>query len=241
MGVIAMIPARLESTRFPNKMLADLNGKSVILTTYLNVVKTNLFDKVYVVTNSEDIAVEIERVGGSAIYDQTQYDCGTDRIASVVHHVAQFDKDIIINVQGDEPIMDKETIQALIKALQDGADAATVQVKIRHQDAQNPNLVKVLSDSKGRALCFSRHPVPYQMAETATYWRHLGLYGFKKWALEYFRGLERGPIEKSESIEAWRFLENGLHLQMINVDKPTIGIDTPEDLEKVKKLLKNNS
>ena len=241
MGVIAMIPARLESTRFPNKMLADLNGKSVILTTYLNVVKTNLFDKVYVVTNSEDIAVEIERVGGSAIYDQTQYDCGTDRIASVVHHVAQFDKDIIINVQGDEPIMDKETIQALIKALQDGADAATVQVKIRRQDAQNPNLVKVLSDSKGRALCFSRHPVPYQMAETATYWRHLGLYGFKKWALEYFRGLERGPIEKSESIEAWRFLENGLHLQMINVDKPTIGIDTPEDLEKVKKLLKNNS
>ena len=241
MSVIAMIPARLESTRFPNKMLADLNGQSVILTTYLNVIETGIFDKVYVVTNSEDIVAEIETVKGRVIYDQTPYDCGTDRIASVVHHVAQFDKDIIINVQGDEPIMDKETIEALIEALQGDADAATVQVEIDHQDAQNPNLVKVLSDSKGRALCFSRHPVPYQMAETATYWRHLGVYGFRKWALEYFKGLERGPIERAESIEAWRFLENGLHLQMVNVDKPTIGIDTPEDLEKVKNLLKNNS
>lgn len=241
MSVIAMIPARLESTRFPNKMLANLNGQSVIMTTYLNAINTGLFDRVYVVTNSEDIKAEIETVDGRVIYDPTPYACGTDRIAAVCHHVTKYDNDIIINVQGDEPIMHEQTLIDLIKALQGGASAATVQVEINHQEAQNPNLVKVLSDSKGKALCFSRHPVPYQMDETATYWRHLGAYGFKKWALEYFAGLKRGPIERAESIEAWRLLENGVNFQMVNVKEATIGIDTPEDLEKVKNLLKNNT
>lgn len=241
MSVIAMIPARLESTRFPNKMLADLNGQSVILTTYLNAINTGLFDQVYVVTNSEDIKAEIETVNGRVIYDDTPYQCGTDRIAAVVHHAAKYDNDVIINVQGDEPIMHTETLHRLIEEIRGGEAAATVQVQIDHQDAQNPNLVKVLSDNKGRALCFSRLPVPYQMAETATYWRHLGAYGFKKWALEYFAGLERGPIERAESIEALRFLENGMALKMVNVDEVTIGIDTAEDLEAVKKLLKNNT
>jgi 3-deoxy-manno-octulosonate cytidylyltransferase (CMP-KDO synthetase) len=237
MSVIAMIPARLESTRFPNKMLANLNGQSVILTTYLNAINTKLFDRVYVVTNSEDIAAEIKTVDGRVILDQTQYDCGTDRIAAVVHHITKYDSDIIINVQGDEPIMHEETLKQLISALQDGASAATVQTQISTQEAQNPNLVKVLTDNKNNALCFSRHPVPYQMAEDAVYWRHLGAYGFKKWALEYFKGLKRGPIERAESIEAWRFLENGVDLKMVNVAEATIGIDLPEDLEKVRKLL----
>jgi 3-deoxy-manno-octulosonate cytidylyltransferase (CMP-KDO synthetase) len=237
MSVIAMIPARLESTRFPNKMLANLNGQSVILTTYLNAINTKLFDRVYVVTNSEDIAAEIKTVDGRVILDQTQYDCGTDRIAAVVHHITKYDSDIIINVQGDEPIMHEETLKQLISALQDGASAATVQTQISAQEAQNPNLVKVLTDNKNNALCFSRHPVPYQMSEDAVYWRHLGAYGFKKWALEYFKGLKRGPIERAESIEAWRFLENGVDLKMVNVAEATIGIDLPEDLEKVRKLL----
>ena len=241
MSVIAMIPARLQSTRFPNKMLADLNGQSVIMTTYLNAVRLGIFDRVYVVTDSEDIKAEIETVDGRVIYDPTKYECGTDRIAAVCHHVTKYDNDIIINVQGDEPIMHEQTLVRLIEEIRGGAAAATVQVEIDHQDAQNPNLVKVLSDKNGKALCFSRHPVPYQMAESAVYWRHLGAYGFKKWALEYFAGLKRGPIERAESIEAWRFLENGVDLKMVNVKEVTIGIDTPEDLERVKKLLKNNT
>ena len=237
MSTIALIPARLESTRFPRKMLADLNGQSVILTTYLNAVETGLFNQVYVVTNSREIQAEIESVNGRVIYDAKDYACGTDRIAAVAHKVSQFENDIIINVQGDEPIMQTETLKALISALESGASAATVQVEIDAESAQNPNLVKVLTNNKNEALCFSRWPVPYQMAESATYWRHLGAYGFKKWALVRFAETERGPIERAESIEAIRFLEASIPLKMVNVDQITIGIDTPEDLEKVIKIL----
>ena len=237
MSTIALIPARLESTRFPRKMLADLNGQSVILTTYLNAVETGLFNQVYVVTNSREIQAEIESVNGRVIYDAKDYACGTDRIAAVAHRVSQFEDDIIINVQGDEPIMQTETLKALISALESGASAATVQVEIDAESAQNPNLVKVLTNNKNEALCFSRWPVPYQMAESATYWRHLGAYGFKKWALVRFAETERGPIERSESIEAIRFLEASIPLKMVNVDQITVGIDTPEDLEKVIKIL----
>lgn len=237
MSTIALIPARLESTRFPRKMLADLNGQSVILTTYLNAVETGLFDQVYVVTNSKEIQAEIESVNGRVIYDAKDYACGTDRIAAVAHKVSQFEDDIIINVQGDEPIMQTETLKALISALESGASAATVQVEIDAESAQNPNLVKVLTNNKNEALCFSRWPVPYQMAESATYWRHLGAYGFKKWALVRFAETERGPIERAESIEAIRFLEASIPLKMVNVDQITVGIDTPEDLEKVIKIL----
>ena len=237
MSTIALIPARLESTRFPRKMLADLNGQSVILTTYLNAIETGLFDQVYVVTNSKEIQVEIESVNGRVIYDANDYACGTDRIAAVAHKVSQFEDDIIINVQGDEPIMQTETLKALISALESGASAATVQVEIDAESAQNPNLVKVLTNNRNEALCFSRWPVPYQMAESATYWRHLGAYGFKKWALVRFAETERGPIERAESIEAIRFLEASIPLKMVNVDQITVGIDTPEDLEKVIKIL----
>lgn len=237
MSTIALIPARLESTRFPRKMLADLNGQSVILTTYLNAVETGLFNQVYVVTNSKEIQAEIESVNGRVIYDAKDYACGTDRIAAVAHRVSQFEDDIIINVQGDEPIMQTETLKALISALESGASAATVQVEIDAESAQNPNLVKVLTNNKNEALCFSRWPVPYQMAESATYWRHLGAYGFKKWALVRFAETERGPIERAESIEAIRFLEASIPLKMVNVDQVTVGIDTPEDLEKVIKIL----
>ena len=237
MSTIALIPARLESTRFPRKMLADLNGQSVILTTYLNAVETGLFDQVYVVTNSKEIQAEIESVNGRVIYDAKDYACGTDRIAAVAHKVSQFEDDIIINVQGDEPIVQTETLKALISALESGASAATVQVEIDAESAQNPNLVKVLTNNKNEALCFSRWPVPYQMAESATYWRHLGAYGFKKWALVRFAETERGPIERAESIEAIRFLEASIPLKMVNVDQITVGIDTPEDLEKVIKIL----
>lgn len=237
MSTIALIPARLESTRFPRKMLADLNGQSVILTTYLNAVETGLFDQVYVVTNSREIQAEIESVNGRVIYDAKDYACGTDRIAAVAHRVSQFEDDIIINVQGDEPIMQTKTLKALISALESGASAATVQVEIDAESAQNPNLVKVLTNNKNEALCFSRWPVPYQMAESATYWRHLGAYGFKKWALVRFAETERGPIERAESIEAIRFLEASIPLKMVNVDQITVGIDTPEDLEKVIKIL----
>jgi 3-deoxy-manno-octulosonate cytidylyltransferase (CMP-KDO synthetase) len=242
MTTIALIPARLESTRFPKKMLATLNnGQSVILTTYLNAINTQLFDKVFVVTNSKEIQEEIEAVDGRVIYDANDYACGTDRIAAVVNQVSSNDNDIIINVQGDEPIMNANTLSSLINELKDGASVSTVQVKIDAQSALNPNIVKVLTNSKNEALCFSRAVVPYQMDENATYWRHLGAYGFKKWALERFATIPRGPIERAESIEAIRFLEASIPLKMVNVEQVTVGIDMPEDLEKVNKILMQNS
>jgi 3-deoxy-manno-octulosonate cytidylyltransferase (CMP-KDO synthetase) len=241
MNIIALIPARLESTRFPKKMLAKLNnGQSVILTTYLNAINTELFNRVYVVTNSKEIRAEIKSVNGRVIYDPNDYACGTDRIAAVVNQVSSNDNDIIINVQGDEPIMNADTLERLIGELEAGATVASVQVKIDAQTAQNPNIVKVLTDKQNEALCFSRAPVPYQMDETATYWRHLGAYGFKKWALEKFTTISRGPIERAESIEAIRFLEACIPLKMVNVEQVTVGVDMPEDLERVNKILMQN-
>ncbi|MDA9339673.1 3-deoxy-manno-octulosonate cytidylyltransferase [Polaribacter sp.] len=241
MKIIAMIPARYSATRFPGKLMKDLGGKSVILRTYEAAISTNLFEDVYVVTDSEIIAKAITDAGGKVIMSQKEHECGSDRIAEAVQSL---EADIVINVQGDEPFIDTVSLTKLIAAFKDDEkkeiDLASLKVEITDKEAiENPNNVKVITDNYGFALYFSRSVIPYHRDKdlSVKYYKHKGVYAFRKQALIDFYHLDLTPLEASEKIEAIRYLEVGKKIKMIETDIETVGIDTPEDLEKAKKYL----
>ena len=234
--VIAMIPARYEASRFPGKLLKDLCGAPVIVRTYDCAVATQLFDEVYVVTDSDKLAAVIQAHGGKTILTAAKHECGSDRIAEAVAHV---DCDIVVNVQGDEPFTSREDLAPLITVFENDTegiiDLASVKLPITDQkEIDNPNVVKVITDSDDNALYFSRSPIPYRRdTEVAvTLYKHKGIYAFRKQAVLDFAQLPMQPLEASEKIEAIRFLEYGKKIKMIVSHNPAIGIDTPEDLER---------
>ena len=239
--IIAMIPARYEASRFPGKLLKDLNGKTVIARTYDAVVCTNLFDEVYVVTDSDKIYQEIENIGGKVIKSQKEHECGSDRIAEAVENM---EVDIVVNVQGDEPFIDKNSLAKLLDVFErEGAeeiDLASLKVALKDSDEiTNPNNVKVITGNEDFALYFSRFPIPYPRDTSAnvTYFKHIGIYAFRKSALMDFYRLPMLPLEASEKIECIRYLEYGKKIKMVETSVKSIGIDTPEDLEKARKIL----
>lgn len=236
--VIAMIPARFEAARFPGKLMQDLAGKPVIVRTYEAAKSTQLFDEVYVVTDSELIFSEIEKAGGKAMMSHKEHQCGSDRIAEAVEDM---DVDIVINVQGDEPFINKKALSKLLKVFEEDADKiidlASLKVKLTSaEDIQNPNQVKVITDLNNFALYFSRSPIPYHRAKElkVEYYKHVGIYAFRKEALMAFYNLPMSPLEASEKIECIRYLENGKTIKMVETQEVSIGIDTPEDLEKAR-------
>ncbi|MDG1285363.1 MAG: 3-deoxy-manno-octulosonate cytidylyltransferase [Flavobacteriaceae bacterium] len=244
MKVIAMIPARYSASRFPGKLMQDLAGKSVILRTYEATIKTNLFSAVYVVTDSEIISNEITNHGGNVIMSQNKHDSGSDRIAEAVQNV---DCDIVVNVQGDEPFTERMSLQKVLSAFENDPneeiDLASLMVHITDADEiQNPNSVKVIVDQRNFALYFSRSPIPFQRDKTieTKYFKHKGIYAFRKKALLDFTKLPMQMLEASEKIECIRYLELGKKIKMVETDIQGIEIDTPEDLERAKGLLKNN-
>ena len=231
-----MIPARYAASRFPAKLMQDLAGKPVILRTYEAAVKTKLFDEVYVVTDSDVIYEEIIQAGGQAIKSQKDHDCGSDRIAEAV---MQMNVDIIVNVQGDEPFTDRESLEGVIEVFKNDVhreiDLASLMVKITdEEEINNPNTVKVIVDNRNFALYFSRSPIPYPRAkdERTTYFKHKGIYAFRKSALMDFQRLPMLPLEATEKIEAIRYLEYGKKIKMVETTVQGIEIDTPEDLKK---------
>ena len=231
-----MIPARYAASRFPAKLMQDLSGKPVIVRTYEAAVKTNLFDAVYVVTDSEIIYDTILKEKGLALMSKTEHDCGSDRIAEAV---MDMDVDIIVNVQGDEPFTDKESLASVIKVFKGDTekeiDLASLMVKITDdEDIKNPNTVKVIVDNRNFALYFSRSPIPYPRAkdDQTVYYKHKGIYAFRKRALMDFQRLPMLPLEATEKIEAIRYLEYGKKIKMVETSVSGIEIDTPEDLEK---------
>lgn len=239
--IIAMIPARYKATRFPGKLMKDLNGKTVISRTYEAAVNTGLFDEVYVVTDSGKIFDEIVNEGGQVIRSEKDHECGSDRIAEAVEHM---DVDIVVNVQGDEPFIDKESLTKLLDVFkQEGADEidlASLKTPLRDSDEiTNPNNVKVITGNDDFALYFSRFPIPYPRDTSAevTYFKHIGIYAFRKSALMDFYKLPMLPLEAAEKIECIRYLEYGKKIKMVETTVKSIGIDTPEDLEKARKLL----
>ncbi len=237
-----MIPARYSASRFPGKLMQDLNGKPVILRTYEATVATNLFDDVFVVTDSDIIYNEIVNNGGKAIMSIKDHDCGSDRIAEAIENM---NVDVVINVQGDEPFTDKESLGKLIQVFKEddkkNVDLASLMVHITDQDEiNNPNTVKVIIDTFDFALYFSRSPIPYPRDETVDvkYYKHKGVYAFRKDALLDFYRLPMLTLEASEKLEQLRYLEYGKRIKMVETDVQGIEIDTPEDLERAKKVWK---
>ena len=241
---MALIPARYASTRLPAKLMLDLGGAPVIVRTYQAVLATGLFDEVYVVTDHSDIAQSIESVGGKVLISTQSYDCGSDRIAAAA---ASLEADIILNVQGDEPFIDRESLAALLDVFRKDTasqiDVASLMFVIdQPQDINNPNHVKVIVDQYNQALYFSRVPIPYvrEADDRAVYYQHKGVYAFRKQALLDFQKLEPQMLELSEKIECLRFLEHGRKIQMVETDVLGIEIDTPEDLEEAQKVWNSN-
>lgn len=240
--IISMIPARYQASRFPAKLMQDLNGKPVILRTYEAVVATGLFDEVYVVTDSAVIQELIVKNGGKALMSKREHESGSDRIAEAV---ADMDIDIAVNVQGDEPFIDNHSLARVIDVFKEDTheeiDLASLMTPISDwKEIENPNTVKVIVDNNNFALYFSRSPIPYprdKQAETI-YYKHKGIYAFRKRALLDFQKLPMLPLEATEKIEAIRFLEYGKKLKMVETHVTGIEIDTPEDLEKAKRAWK---
>jgi 3-deoxy-alpha-D-manno-octulosonate 8-oxidase len=239
--VIAMIPARYAASRFPGKLMQDLNGKTVIQRTYEAAVSTGLFNDVFVVTDSDIIYNEITSQGGKAIMSKKEHECGSDRIAEAVEHM---DVDIVVNVQGDEPFTDKESLKNVLNVFyQDDADkidlASLMKVIKDNDEITNPNAVKVIVDENNFALYFSRSPIPYPRDQDVdtTYYKHKGIYAFRKEALLDFYKLPMGRLEASEKIECIRYLENGKNIKMVETSATSVEIDTPEDLENAKRIL----
>lgn len=240
MKIIAVIPARYDSVRFPAKLMQDLCGKTVILRTYEAAVGTKLFMDVFVVTDSILIYDEIINNGGKAIMSVMKHESGSDRIAEAVE---KLDVAIVVNIQGDEPFINKEPLSKILDVFRNdfdnNVDLASVMFEIKEKsEIENPNNVKVVVDQNGFALYFSRSVIPYPRENSVgvRYMKHIGIYAFRKQALLDFCRLPIKSLEASEKLEQLRYLEFGKRIKMIETDQGSIGIDTPEDLELARKL-----
>lgn len=241
MKIIAMIPARYAATRFPAKLMQPLGAKTVILHTYDNTLATGLFDEVIVVTDSGIIFEEIIRHGGNAVMSKKPHESGSDRIAEAV---AGIETDIVVNVQGDEPFIQKKPLEHLLAEF-GGEEGKTVQVASLMQvlkdpnSIQDPNYVKVAVDRQMNSLFFSRSVIPFPRNQELpiTYYEHIGVYAFRKRALLDFTQWPMTPLEAAEKIECLRYLEYGIPIRMVLTEYMGIEIDTPEDLKKAARLL----
>ncbi|MBK7123095.1 MAG: 3-deoxy-manno-octulosonate cytidylyltransferase [Chitinophagaceae bacterium] len=239
MKKIAMIPARYAATRFPAKLMQLLGDKTVILHTYNNTVATGLFDEVMVVTDSEIIFNEITSHGGKAVMSKREHESGSDRIAEAI---TDLNVDIVVNVQGDEPFVQKDPLEKLLAVFSDQSVqvASLMQVLTEEKFIADPNYVKVAVDKNFNALFFSRSPIPYHRDKNISpvYYEHIGVYAFRKAALLNFTSWPITPLEAAEKIECLRYLENGVPLKMVVTEYMGIEIDTPEDLVRAASLLR---
>ena len=238
-----MIPARYSASRFPGKLMQDLEGESVILRTYKATLRTKLFSQVYVVTDSEIIAHEIKSNGGQVIISTKEHKSGSDRIAEAIQSV---DCDVVVNVQGDEPFTDSESLKKLISVFEnDGEkeiDLASLMVHITDSnEIQNPNTVKVIVNQRNFALYFSRYAIPFvredETKEDANeFHQHIGIYGYTINALEKFQQLKPSKLEINEKLEQLRWLENGGKIKVGTTIYPSFPVDTLEDLISIRKF-----
>lgn len=234
-----MIPARYAATRFPFKLMQPLGNKTVIRQTYDNTVATGLFDEVIVVTDSEVILNEILENGGKAVMSKQTHESGSDRIAEAV---ADMDAGIVLNVQGDEPFVHRETLRQLLAAFEDETVmVASVMKKFTDPGlVSNPNYVKVVVDKHMNSLYFSRSVIPSQRDSTfvPVYYEHIGVYAFRKEILLQFTQWPPAEMEQAEKLEQLRYLENGIRIRMVVTEHSSAKIDVPEDLEKAEMYLR---
>lgn len=246
-SVILVIPARLQSTRLPGKVLADIHGHPMLWHVYSRAKMAKIPSEVLIATDSEEVARRVADWGGRAIMTSPDCTCGTERIASIVD---QLDAEIIINVQGDEPMIDPGLIDELgRRGRSSGADMVTPVVKISATDVlMSPNTVKVAIRQDGRALYFSRSPIPYlrdanpeTWMESSVHWLHIGAYAFRRQALMDYMTWPQGELEGLEKIEPLRFLEEGKTIQTFETTSHSVAVDTPEDLDKVRHIMAGES
>lgn len=236
----AIIPARYASKRFPAKALAEILGKAMIVHVYQAVKKCVLVNEVYVATDDQRIKNEVEAAGGKVIMTSEQHQSGTDRIAEAA---AKIDADLIVNVQGDEPLIKAESIAQALKPFKEDKDLkmSTLKREITFADAKNPDLVKVITDQNDFALYFSRSPIPYYRdfkKNKQKYYQHIGLYVYRRQFLLNYAQMQRTPLEKAESLEQLRVLENGYQIKVLATKAKLIGVDRKEDIKLVENELK---
>jgi 3-deoxy-manno-octulosonate cytidylyltransferase (CMP-KDO synthetase) len=237
MKVIAVIPARLASTRLPRKMLREIAGKPLIGMVYEAVLRCSLLQDVIIATDSDQVLSVCQERGWKARMTSPSHTSGTGRVHEISAHVSA---DVYLNVQGDEPMVRPEQIASLIQVMENPAtQVGTLKTPAAPHDIPNPNAVKVVTDLNGRALYFSRATIPFDRNQThPSYFKHLGLYAYRKPALDQFVKLPESSLERSERLEQLRFLENGIPIFVGETPYDSVGVDTEEDLQRVVEILK---
>lgn len=237
MKAIAVIPARLESTRLPRKMLRDIAGEPLVGRVYNAVRSSTLLADVIIATDSQEILHLCQSRGWNARMTSPSHRSGTERVREIS---SAEEADVFINVQGDEPLARSEQIASLLEVMKNSAvQVGTLKTPAAEADIVNPNAVKVVTDKAGRALYFSRATIPYDRdGSKPSYFKHLGFYAYRKPALDRFCALPESSLEKSERLEQLRYLENGIDIYVGETPYDSIGVDTEEDLERVESLLR---
>jgi 3-deoxy-manno-octulosonate cytidylyltransferase (CMP-KDO synthetase) len=240
MKIVGIIPCRYGAVRFPGKSLADIHGKPMMWHVYQQALKSELLQDVFIATDDDRIMEACAALDLNAIKTRDDHPTGTDRLAECV---ASVDSDIYVNVQGDEPMIAPEAIDRVARAIVESDDPDTLASNGFNDihlatDVIDTNVVKVIMDIAGRALMYSRQPIPYPKDGPVQYHRQLGLYAFRKSGLETFASEKPGPVEAAEGIEMLRFLEHGYRVAMVRVpDDDGIPVDTPADLQRVREML----
>jgi 3-deoxy-manno-octulosonate cytidylyltransferase (CMP-KDO synthetase) len=242
MKVVCIIPARYASTRFPGKSLADLLGKPMIQHVYERVLKAGIVSFAAVATDDERIIAAVERFGGRAIMTAASHRSGTDRIAEAASRLNIDDSDIVVNIQGDQPLFEPSQIDEVAQPLLDdqAISMSTLIYKIvREEEITHPNAVKVVFDQDHFALYFSRSTIPYarDRGATASYYKHHGIYAYRRKFLKEFTKLPESILEKLEVLEQLRALEHGYRIKVVETPYDSVEVDTREELERVRRLL----
>ena len=243
--VIGFIPARYESTRFPGKPLADIEGKPMIVRVYERALQSDLLDAVYVATDSPLVAESVQRHGGQVVHTSKDKASGTDRIAEAASILSLSMNDIVVNIQGDQPLFDPSMIREVSAPLleDESAPMSTLIYRIvRDEEITHPNAVKTVFDKYGFALYFSRATIPFSRKGNAhqTYYKHHGIYAYRNDFLQKFARLPVSPLEALEGLEQLRALENGFRIKVVITEKDSIEVDTPQDLERVREIYRKS-
>jgi 3-deoxy-manno-octulosonate cytidylyltransferase (CMP-KDO synthetase) len=236
MKTIAVIPARLASTRLERKMLRVIDGKPLVGWVYESVLASPLLSSVIIATDSEEILSACNHHGWQACMTSSKHRSGTERVHEISNSTPA---DVYLNVQGDEPLVRPEQIATLLEVMRDpSVKVGTLKTACPSDDIGNPNAVKVVTDSMGRALYFSRSTIPFDRDKIGTrYFKHLGLYAYRRSALDFFISQPESSLEKTERLEQLRFLENGISIYVGETPHDSIGVDTEEDLQRVAAIL----
>jgi 3-deoxy-manno-octulosonate cytidylyltransferase (CMP-KDO synthetase) len=238
---VILIPARLDSSRLEKKMLADLEGEALIVHTWRQAQRSRLAERVVVATDSREIASVLDACGAEVVMTSPDASCGTERIAEAARMI---DGDVFVNLQGDEPLISPDTIDLALQPFfsDNPPDCSTLVLPLHPDDPQidDPHQVKVVVDSMGYALYFSRSPIPFRRNKlvSTTFYRHIGLYAFKREVLQKFAALPPSMLEQAESLEQLRLLENGFRIQCVTTLLDNPGVNTLEDLELVRSILR---